>query len=36
MKAAGDASPALTAWLANLDQGNLDQQDDDAALHGGC
>jgi len=36
MNAAGDASPALTAWLANLDQGNLDQQDDDAALHGGC
>ena len=36
MKAAGESSPALTAWLANLDQGSLDQQDDDAALHGGC
>ncbi|MBA7468930.1 MAG: hypothetical protein DI543_01340 [Bradyrhizobium icense] len=35
MKAAGEASPALTAWLANLDQGNLDQTDDEAALHGG-
>jgi hypothetical protein len=35
MKAAGEASPALAVWLANLDQGNLDQQDDDAALHGG-
>jgi hypothetical protein len=22
-------------WLANLDQGNLDQIDDEAALHGG-
>jgi hypothetical protein len=36
MKAAGEASPALAAWLANLDQGNLDQIDDEAALHGGC
>jgi hypothetical protein len=35
MKAAGYASPALTAWLANLDQGNLDQDNDEAALHGG-
>jgi len=35
MKATGDASPALPAWLANLDQGNLDQTDDEAALHGG-
>lgn len=36
IKAAGEASPMLAAWLANLDQGNLDQQDDEAALHGGC
>jgi len=36
MKAAGESPPALAAWLANLDQGNLDQTDDDAALHGGC
>jgi Family of unknown function (DUF6925) len=36
MKAAGEPSPALTAWLANLDQGSLDQMDDEAALHGGC
>lgn len=35
MKAAGEAFPALAAWLANLDQGNLDQADDEAALHGG-
>ena len=35
MKAAGDASAALAAWIANLDQGNLDQHDDEAALHGG-
>ena len=35
MKATGEASPALAAWLANLDQGNLDQTDDEAALHGG-
>ena len=35
MKAAGDASPALAAWLANLDQGSLDQHDDEAALHDG-
>ena len=35
MKAMGDASPALPAWLAKLDQGNLDQTDDEAALHGG-
>ncbi|MBI5320432.1 hypothetical protein [Bradyrhizobium sp.] len=35
MKAAGDASPALPAWLASLDQGSLDQPDDEAALHGG-
>lgn len=35
MKAAGDASPALAAWLASLDQGSLDQPDDEAALHGG-
>jgi hypothetical protein len=36
MKAAGEAFPALAAWLANLDQGSLDQIDDEAALHGGC
>jgi hypothetical protein len=36
MKAAGKAFPALAAWLANLDQGSLDQIDDEAALHGGC
>lgn len=36
MKAAGETSPALAVWLANLDQGNLDQIDDEAALHGGC
>mgnify|MGYP001059675250 CR=1 FL=1 len=36
MKAAGEPAPALSAWLANLDQGNLDQTDDEAALHGGC
>ncbi|MCP4621826.1 MAG: hypothetical protein GY844_35940 [Bradyrhizobium sp.] len=35
MKAAGYVSPALTAWLANLDQGNLDQDNEEAALHGG-
>jgi hypothetical protein len=35
MKAAGRVSPALSAWLANLDQGSLDQQDDEAAQHGG-
>jgi hypothetical protein len=35
MKAAGDVSPALTAWLANLDQGSLDQTDDEAAIHYG-
>ena len=35
MKAAGDVSPALSAWLQNLDQGNLDQHDDEAALHHG-
>jgi hypothetical protein len=35
MKAAGDISPALSAWLQNLDQGNLDQPDDEAALHHG-
>lgn len=35
MKAAGETSPALAAWLANLDQGNLDQADDEASLHGG-
>ncbi len=33
MKAAGDVSPALSAWLANLDQGSLDQTDDEAAQH---
>jgi hypothetical protein len=36
MKAAGLCSAALTAWLANLDQGSLDQTDDEAAMHGGC
>jgi hypothetical protein len=36
MRAAGDASPVLSAWLANLDQGSVDQTDDEAALHGGC
>jgi Family of unknown function (DUF6925) len=36
MKAAGLHSAALTAWLANLDQGSLDQTDDEAAMHGGC
>jgi hypothetical protein len=35
MKAAGEAFPALAGWLANLDQGSLDQIDDEAALHGG-
>jgi hypothetical protein len=35
MKAAGDVSPALSAWLQTLDQGNLDQHDDEAALHHG-
>lgn len=35
MQAMGDPSPALPVWLANLDQGNLDQTDDEAALHGG-
>ena len=35
MKAAGDVSPVLSAWLQNLDQGNLDQHDDEAALHHG-
>jgi len=35
MKAAGYASTTLTAWLANQDQGILDQ-DDEAVLHGGC
>jgi hypothetical protein len=36
MKTAGLCSDALTAWLANLDQGSLDQTDDEAAMHGGC
>jgi len=35
MKAAGDLSPALSAWLQDHDQGNLDQHDDEAALHHG-
>jgi uncharacterized protein DUF6925 len=35
MKAAGDISPVLSAWLQNLDQGSLDQHDDEAALHHG-
>ena len=35
MRAAGEVSPALPAWLADLDQGNLDQHDDEAAQHGG-
>lgn len=35
MRAAGEASPALLAWLADLDQGSLDQHDDEAAQHGG-
>jgi hypothetical protein len=35
MKAAGDTSPALAAWLANLDQGSVDQSDEDTALHHG-
>jgi hypothetical protein len=36
MRAAGLASPALTAWLASLDQGSVDPTDDEAAQHGGC
>ncbi|MGQ0680871.1 DUF6925 family protein [Bradyrhizobium sp.] len=36
MRAAGEASPALPAWLADLDQGSLGQHDDEAAQHGGC
>jgi hypothetical protein len=35
MKAAGDVSPVLSAWLQDLDQGSLDQHDDEAALHHG-
>jgi len=35
MRAAGETSPALPAWLADLDQGSLDQNDDEAAQHGG-
>jgi len=34
MKAEGLASPALTAWLASLDQGSLDDNDDEALQHG--
>jgi hypothetical protein len=34
MKAEGQTSPALTAWLASLDQGSLDDNDDEALQHG--
>jgi hypothetical protein len=34
MKAEGTTSPALTAWLASLDQGSLDDNDDEALQHG--
>ena len=34
MKAEGLTSPALTAWLASLDQGSLDDNDDEALQHG--
>jgi hypothetical protein len=34
MKAEGATSPALTAWLARLDQGSLDDNDDEALQHG--
>jgi hypothetical protein len=34
MKAEGATSPALTAWLASLDQGSLDDNDDEALQHG--
>lgn len=33
MKAEGQASATLTAWLANFDQGNPEDADDDTALH---
>jgi hypothetical protein len=34
MKAEGQTSPTLTAWLAGLDQGSLDDNDDEALQHG--
>ena len=34
MKAEGLTSSALTAWLASLDQGSLDDNDDEALQHG--
>jgi hypothetical protein len=34
MKAEGATSPALTAWLASLDQASLDDNDDEALQHG--
>lgn len=34
MKAEGEASPALNAWLARLDQGNVEDTDDEALQHG--
>jgi hypothetical protein len=34
LKAEGPASPALAAWLASLDQGILDDIDDEALQHG--
>jgi hypothetical protein len=33
MKAEGQASATLTAWLANFDQGSPEDADDDGALH---
>ena len=33
IKAAGHVSSTLTAWLAAFDQGNLDESDDESALH---
>ena len=34
MPGEGATSPALTAWLASLDQGSLDDNDDEALQHG--
>ena len=34
MRAEGHASPVLTAWLAQLDEGILDDNDDEALQHG--
>ena len=34
MKAEGATSPVLTAWLVSLDQGILDDKDDEALQHG--